>query len=318
MRIKSINCNGLKAAYNRDNFLGIFDDNPEVVMLQETKCSEARVGYWLCEHDQYVPYSASNLSIKGYAGVTTLVRRDLVNKVLSCSTPVLIGSEYDSGRIVTLEFDKFFLVNVYVLNSGSYKEALRKQWDTEFITYVAHLDTQKPVILLGDFNVCHTEMDHYHFDKYFDNHPGLYEFEIEDFNNLLFGARLVDVYRDTHQLDREYTWFSNFGNSRENNNGWRLDYALVSKELYIDYPMKSSIMNDAKRSDHSLIELEIDDSILVEQRFSHYKKGGSYRVVGTCKIQENDKWYDAVIYEDPKKGRFVRKESEFYDKLITL
>lgn len=264
MKLMNLNINGLKAFYNRgegegsllDELLNEFD--PDVLIFNETKCSKEDYQYWLSEWtDKYALVSAPNQYKAGYAGVGMMLKKTGDPKLLfQVSTPVMIDSEYDTGRIITLEYEDFYLVGTYVLNSGD-KDDLRIEWDKEFREYLKTLQADKPVIILGDLNVCRAENDCWEFETYFDEMPGVKGYEIEDFANLLSDG-YIDSFRKFHPEDEQYSWFSYRGNSRWTNKGFRLDYALVDKRLE-DKIINSSILGGAcQYSDHSPILLEIN------------------------------------------------------------
>jgi exodeoxyribonuclease-3 len=161
------------------------------------------------------------------------------------------------GRVVTLEFDEFFLVAVYVPNSG---EGLRRleyrvnEWDREFFNYLIKLKKKKNLIVTGDFNVAHQEIDIYdHIGK--EKQPGFTLLERNSFRELL-DSGFVDTYRYFNPTKREYTFWANRANARVGNKGWRIDYFLTSeKNKFCESFSDSKILEDCKGSDHCPVKL---------------------------------------------------------------
>jgi exodeoxyribonuclease-3 len=319
MKILSLNVNGLKAFYNRSVLDRIISKHsPDILCLQETKCTDSYAGYWLCEYSDYSVIAAHNYLKSGYSGVAMMVKNELLEQIINIKKPIILkNNEYAPGRVITLEFDTLYVTTVYTLNSGSDKYDYRIEWDEAFINYLSTLK-DKPNIVLGDMNVCHSDMDHYHFDKYFDTCPGLYKVEIDGFTKLLNNLDLVDTYRKLHPDSIEYSWFSYMGKARENGNGWRLDYALASKSL-MSLIKDSFIDNEEVRSDHSLIGIELSNQYeLTPRYYTHYRKGGKYRVISTGKVQIKLEWLPCITYENEQGERFTRELEDFKVKFKTL
>lgn len=254
MNIVSLNINGAKAFYNRGVMMDFIDRfNPDILCLQETKCSSGFVPYWLQDYDPYYNfYSVSNNSKSGYSGVSILVKKSIHSYNVVIPNNFELESEYYGGRIIGLDFGDTLLLNLYVLNSGSGKEDLRDNWDELFHKYLSTIEN-KNLIITGDFNVCHQDIDNYNREKYYDNYPGCYEFEINNMSKLMKDFNLIDAYRELNPTKRQYTWFNpRIPNQFDNNLGWRLDYFLISKGL--DYK-DCLIYDDTKYSDHFPIEL---------------------------------------------------------------
>lgn len=268
MRILSLNVNGLRAFYNRgkgDGWLlqDLIDENdPDVILFQETKCSPEDVAYWLQEwQDNWNIYAVSNEYIKGYAGVAAMIRKDsglvpgLKEEFLSYK---LIESEYDTGRIVVLSNEEIAIVGVYVLNSGE-KEELRIKWDKKFKSFLQKIQSNRKLIILGDLNATTDEYDCYAFTQYFDNCPGVMSFEIDALKSLMKDLQLTDSFRYMNKAeDYKYSWFSYRGNSRWNNQGFRLDYALVDDRLRSNIKVSDILGSPCQFSDHSPILLELE------------------------------------------------------------
>ena len=224
MKLISWNVNGLRAVLKK-NFLEFLDaEKPDVLCLQETKCTPDQVEqlwpakyttYWNCAHK------------KGYSG-TAIFTRTRPLKV----TPHLGIAEHDQeGRVLTAEYDDFFLVNVYVPNSKRELTRLpyRQQWDADFLRFLKKLERKKPVIFCGDLNVAHTEIDLANPKANVKNH-GFTPEERAGFSAVV-GAGFLDTCRESEKDGGHYTWWSQMGSARARNIGWRLDYFLVSAAL---------------------------------------------------------------------------------------
>lgn len=264
MRIVSLNINGTKAFYNRggqeaevmDHLL--WETGADIILFNETKCSPDDFNYWMDEWlGAYDSWATSNQYKRGYAGVAAMIKKGVATRVIDVSYPIMIDSEYDSGRIITIKFPTFYLVGVYVLNSSD-KDELRQEWDKEFHNYISSLKADLPVIIMGDMNVCSNEHDCWAFEEYFDSMPGVKSYEIDAFHKLL-SQGFVDSFRELHPEDIErYSWFSYRGNSRWTNKGFRLDYALVDDRVKDKIQVSDIIGGACEYSDHSPIYLEIN------------------------------------------------------------
>lgn len=256
MKIVSLNVNGIRAFYNRGGmteFMKKFHDY-DVICLQENKATPENTEYWLGDYkDQYDIYSESNTNKAGYSGVTTLVKKGVPHEVKYYDTNPL--DYYFGGRIIHVVVNGYDIINCYTLNSGSEKEDLRQQWDKVYLNYLEQvLVNNNKVILVGDFNVCHTVMDHYNREKYYDCYPGCYQFEIDGMDKIL-GLGFEDIWRTRNPNTRQYTWFNPRKPSQwDHNLGWRLDYFLTSKVIY-DKVKECNIYDSDKFSDHYAIDL---------------------------------------------------------------
>jgi exodeoxyribonuclease-3 len=249
MKIVSWNVNGLRACYGK-GFSDYFRrSDAELFCVQETKLQQGEIvidfpgyaEYWNCAER------------KGYSGTAVFSRR----QPLSVEYGIGLAPHDAEGRAIMLEFDDFFLVNVYVPNSGEELKRLsyRMEWDDAFRTYLAGLDVIKPVVACGDFNVAHQEID---LKNPSSNHhtAGFTDEEREKFTALL-NAGFTDAFRYLYpDAKDQYTYWSYRFNARARNAGWRIDYACVSKRLE---PMLNdfTINQDVPGSDHCPIELDI-------------------------------------------------------------
>lgn len=261
MKIVSLNVNGTKAFYNRgegDGYLLdnlIKEHNPDIILLQETKCSKEDFIWWLSEFSDYNFVCVPNKYKKGYAGVGALIKKSL--HILYNEHICINNSEYDSGRILELFTGKYYIIGVYVMNSGSDKEDLRFEWDLKFHEYLSALKYRHPVIVLGDFNSTRDDKDCYAFEQYFDQYPGCYKFEIDALNDLI-NSGFKDTFRELHGDEIKYSWFSYRGGARYNNQGWRLDYALVDDRIFDKVNSCEILGKPCEYSDHSPILLDIN------------------------------------------------------------
>ncbi len=246
MKIISWNVAGFRACLKKG-----FDDffkeiNADVFCMQESKVTEDQFDYMPEGYNRYL-YPAEK---KGYSG--TLV----YSKVKPINVKYGIGiEEHDhEGRAITMEFDKFFLVNVYVPNVKRDLSRLdyRMIWEDDFRGYLKGLEKTKPVVICGDFNVAHEEIDIKNAKSNRGN-AGFTDEERAKFTDLL-NAGFIDTYRYFNPEEAKYTWWSYIGKARENNVGWRIDYFVVSKG-FINNIAEPKIYNEITGSDHCPIGL---------------------------------------------------------------
>ena len=243
----------------------VAENNPEVIALQETKLPSYGPTKKQLEilNDMFTEYDIVwNSSVKpareGYAGTMFLYKNSLEPRV---SFPKICapGTMDFEGRIITLEFDDFYLTQVYTPNAGENLSRLKERqlWDVKYADYLENLDKEKYVIATGDFNVAHREIDLAHPDSN-RNTAGFTEEEREGFTNLLKRG-FTDTFRYIHgDVTGVYSWWSQRAKtSKINNSGWRIDYWLVSDRI-ADRVIKSEMMDSGPRQDHTPILLEID------------------------------------------------------------
>ena len=250
MKFISWNVNGLRAALNK-GFNDIFSDiDADFFCLQETKLQEGQTDFAPDGYSSYWNYAEK----KGYSGVAIFSR----HTPLSVTKGIGIPGHDNEGRVLTLEFAQFYLVTVYTPNSQDGRRRLdyRGEWDEAFRAYVMSLDKAKPVIICGDLNVAHKEIDLKN-PKTNRKNPGFTDAERNAFTRLL-DSGFVDTFRhffpDTADA---YTWWSYRFRAREKNAGWRIDYFLISSRLLPE--LKSArILNYITGSDHCPVEIIID------------------------------------------------------------
>ena len=283
LRIFSWNVNGLRAVINKGALQKFLDEKkPDILCLQEIKARPDQVLY---DFDNYEEYW--NPAIRpGYSGTATLVSSadlkslnvirwsagrtaltgepvgDVRNIRPEISNLELYASETSvavpEGRTLIIEFEKFFLVNVYTPNSKpdlSRLELREKFWDPEFLNLLKELEKTKPVVVCGDFNAAHEEID---LARPASNHhsAGFTDAERQGITNLI-NAGFVDTFRELNPDSQRYTWWSHWGHARENNMGWRIDYFFISKSLTGNLK-GAEIYEDVMGSDHCPISIDLE------------------------------------------------------------
>ncbi len=252
MKIISWNINGIRAIVKKDFFEDILKLNPDVLCLQETKAQVGEVEEALSTMDKYYKYYNS-ADRKGYSGTAILSK----SKPLSITEDMGIPEHDAEGRVLCTEFEHFYLVNVYVPNSGQQLERLdyRKGWDIDFRNYLKNLEKTKPVIVCGDLNVAHRAIDLKNDKSNYNKTAGYTQIEIDGMDNLIREG-FVDSFRHFHPDEVAYTYWSYRFKSRERNTGWRIDYFLVSYAL-VEKINKVEILSEYYGSDHCPIQLEL-------------------------------------------------------------
>ena len=251
MKLISWNVNGLRAVMNK-GFKEFFDsEDADVVCLQETKLQEGQIEY---SPQNYFTYWNS-AEKKGYSGTAILTKI----KPLNVHYGLLDGKYDEEGRATTLEFDDFYFVTLYTPNSGEELKRLsfRMQFEEDLRAYLSQLKAKKSVIVTGDLNVAHNEID---LKNPSTNHhsAGFTDEERREFQKLL-DLGFVDTFRALHPEEKKYSYWSYFRNARKTNAGWRIDYMLVTEDLFPKVT-RSEILNDCFGSDHCPVLLEIDFS----------------------------------------------------------
>lgn len=249
MKLISWNVNGIRAAY-RKGFNEFFDDvNADIFCIQETKMQEGQLD--LTKEGYHVYLNSAER--KGYSGTAVWTKKEPI----SVTKGIGIEEHDTEGRVLTLEYDNFYLINVYTPNSKRELERLdyRVVWETEFRNYLQELRKRKPVILCGDLNVAHKELDVKN-DKANRGSAGFTDEERRELQNLL-NLKYIDTYRHFYPEKEKYSWWSYFGKAREKNVGWRIDYFIVSDELK-DNLKDAYIYDNIYGSDHCPVGLELE------------------------------------------------------------
>ena len=249
MRFVSWNVNGIRAVLKK-NFLEVFDAfDADIFAIQETKCQVGQVELDLPGYHQY--WSAAEK--KGYSGTAVFTRVE----PLSVTCGIGLDEHDHEGRVLTLEYPGFYLVNCYTPNSqdGLKRLDYRMTWEDAFRAYLLELDAKKPVILCGDLNVAHTEIDIKNA-KTNRMSAGFTDQERAKMTELL-AAGFTDTFRAVHPDEVKYSWWSYRFHAREKNAGWRIDYFIVSNRI-ADKVAAAEIHNEVFGSDHCPVELVID------------------------------------------------------------
>jgi exodeoxyribonuclease-3 len=254
MKIIAFNVNGIRAILKKDFAKSIATLAPDVLVIEETKLSEDLHIDFPFAPEGYTAYWTCSKLRKGYSGVAILSK----SKPLSISYGLKEGKYDDEGRIITLEFPSFYLIGAYVPNSGEGLKRLdfRMGFEDDLLAYMKELDAKKPVILTGDLNVAHEEIDIKNPKTNVGN-AGFTPEERAKFSRLL-SAGFVDSFRALYPDKVQYSWWSYRFNARANNAGWRIDYFVVSSRL-MGRVIDSKIHNEIHGSDHCPIELDLKD-----------------------------------------------------------
>jgi exodeoxyribonuclease-3 len=253
MKLVSWNVNGIRAVTKKNFFEDLKQMNPDILCIQETKAQDDQVAEALQTVEDYLVFSNSAVK-KGYSGTAILSK----TKPLSVKRDIGIDIHDTEGRVLCLEYDKFFLVTVYVPNSGSDLKRLdyRQDWDTVFLDYLKSLEKDKPVIVCGDFNVAHKAIDLTHPKPNYNKSAGYMQEEIDGMDRFIENG-LVDTFRHFYPDKTEvYSWWSYRAGARAKNVGWRIDYFLVSKS-FIPSVKNAFILNEIMGSDHCPVGIEL-------------------------------------------------------------
>ena len=238
MKLYSWNVNGIRAVLKKGTFQAFMTDHkPDIICLQETKAERGQIEIELPGYHEYWNSAVK----KGYSGTAIFSRTEPLK--VTNGFPETFAKRFkfadelerdsaDEGRVITAEYEKFFVVTVYTPNAKDdlSRLALRHEhWDPAFLAYCKQLEKKKPVIFCGDLNVAHTELDLAN-PKPNRGKKGFTDEERKGFQNMV-DAGFVDTFRLFTQGNGHYSWWSHFANSRARNVGWRIDYVLVSEQL---------------------------------------------------------------------------------------
>lgn len=253
MTFLSFNVNSIKAYLGKDLLSQWLPLSPDFISIEELKLSEKEHKDFPFVIEGYTPYWTVSKVKKGYSGTAILTKR----KPLSVHYGLIDGKYDEEGRATTLEFENFYYVTLYVPNSGEELKRLdfRMQFEKELREYLTLLKNKKPVIVTGDLNVAHNEID---LKNPSTNHhsAGFTDEERREFSKLL-DLGFVDTFRKLHPEEKKYSYWSYFRNARKTNAGWRLDYMLVTEDIF-PLVKRSEILNDVFGSDHCPVLLDID------------------------------------------------------------
>jgi exodeoxyribonuclease III len=253
MKIISWNVNGIRAIAKKTFFSDLELMGTDILCLQETKAQEFQVAETLDQLNGYHIYSYS-AKRPGYSGTAVISKV----KPLNSEKGIDIKEHDTEGRVLCLEFGPFFLVNVYVPNSGSELNRLsyRQDWDKAFFEYLKALENVKPVIVCGDFNVAHKAIDIARPKANYNKTAGYMQEEIDGMDRLTAGG-LADTFRRLHPDETgRYSWWSFRAGARSKNIGWRIDYFLVSESI-LPSVKSAFILEDITGSDHCPVGIEL-------------------------------------------------------------
>ncbi|MCA1053884.1 exodeoxyribonuclease III [Rossellomorea aquimaris] len=252
MKLVSWNVNGIRACVKK-GFLDYFKEvDADIFCIQETKMQDGQLSLDLPGYHQYWNYAER----KGYSGTAIFTKTEPI----AASYDLDAGESEPEGRIITLEFDRFYLVNVYTPNSKRDLSRLddRLEWEDRLRDYLIGLDRMKPVILCGDLNVAHKEIDLKN-DRSNRGNSGFTDVERGKMT-LLLQSGFVDSFRYLYpDKDESYTWWSYMSKVRERNIGWRIDYFILSERMSSEIS-EAAIHSSIMGSDHCPVFLELEES----------------------------------------------------------
>lgn len=248
MKLISWNVNGLRACVGKDFEQQFKDFNADFFCLQETKMQAGQLDLSFPGYESYWNYADK----KGYSGTAIFTK----HKPLSVTYGIDIDEHDHEGRVITLEMDDFYLVTVYTPNSQDELRRLeyRMKWEDDFQSYLHKLDEIKPVIVCGDMNVAHQEIDLKN-PKTNRRNAGFTDEEREKMTQLLNNG-FIDTFRTLYPEQVTYSWWSYRFRAREKNTGWRIDYFLISERLR-DRLVDAKIHTEIMGSDHCPIEIDL-------------------------------------------------------------
>ena len=255
MKIISFNVNGIRAISQKTFFEDMRTVDADVICLQETKATVEQTKALFDQSLEGYHFFGNEAVRKGYSGTA------VASRVAPISTFYKIGiEEHDQeGRITGLEFADFYLITVYVPNSGSELLRLdyRQQWDKDFLAFLKELEKNKPVLVCGDLNVAHKAIDLARPKQNYNKSAGFMQEEIDGMDNFE-KAGLLDTFRTIYPTEAErYTWWSYRGGARQKNVGWRIDYFL-SSEVFMTRIKQAFILHEVMGSDHCPVGVVVE------------------------------------------------------------
>lgn len=252
MKLISFNVNGIRAIIQKDFYKDMKALDADVYCFQETKATVDQVYEALDDFKGYHIY-ANEADKKGYSGTAVISKEQPMQVTFDMGV-----DEHDrEGRVICLEYHEFYLINVYVPNSGSDLKRLgyRQSWDKDFLKYLKGLEKKKPVIVCGDFNVAHREIDLARPKANYNKSAGFMQEEIDGMDAYT-GNDLIDSFRLKYPDTVKYSWWSYRAGARPKNIGWRIDYFLISKE-FSKKVKDAFILNEVMGSDHCPVGIEL-------------------------------------------------------------
>ena len=250
MKLLSWNVNGIRAILGKGFAEVIQKENPDILCLQETKAHHDQVD---CKLHQYEHHFWNSAEKKGYAGTA------IFSKIKPLSVKYGLGIEKHDheGRIISLEFEQFFLITVYTPNSGQelLRLGYRETWDKDFLKFLQELEKKKPVIFCGDLNAAHKEIDLAHPKENYNKTAGYTQIEIDGIQKYVDHG-FIDTFREFHKEPGQYSYWSYRMGARNRNVGWRIDYFFVSSALKKKLH-EAFILPKIMGSDHCPVGIEI-------------------------------------------------------------
>lgn len=261
MKIFSWNVNGLRAVVKKGEFQAFIKKyQPDILCLQETKAQEGQAEIDLPDYEEYW----NSAEKKGYSGTAIFTKIPPIEAILGIPSDIAkkyhlddgYGDTTKEGRVVTLEFEEFFVSSVYTPNAKDdlSRIPMRLHWDPAYLEFMERLQAQKPVVFCGDLNVAHTEID---LARPKEN-TGKKGFTQEERSGIdaILKAGFVDTFRHFNKEGNNYTWWSAWGGARERNVGWRIDYVMASKDL-LPLLKNARIHSDVMGSDHCPVSVDL-------------------------------------------------------------
>ena len=250
MKLISWNVNGLRACVGKGFLEFMEQESPDIMCVQETKLQQGQIELELPEYHQYWNYAEK----KGYSGTALFTKTEPIQ----VNYGIGIEEHDKEGRVITAEFEQFYVVTVYTPNSQNELARLpyRMDWEDAFLAYLKGLEEKKPVIFCGDLNVAHQEIDLKN-PKTNRKNAGFTDEEREKFSTLLKNG-FIDTFRYFYpDVEEVYSWWSYRFKAREKNTGWRIDYFVVSEALK-EYLKDAKIYTQIQGSDHCPVGLELE------------------------------------------------------------
>jgi exodeoxyribonuclease-3 len=253
MRLVSWNVNGIRAVMKKGFLSSLASMETDVLCLQETKAQDDQVREALKDLEGFFIYSNS-AEKKGYSGTAILSRQEPI----SVQYDMGIEEHDQEGRVIAAEFESFYLVTVYTPNSGSELKRLpyRQKWDKDFNDYLKNLEETKPVLLCGDLNVAHKDIDLARPKPNYNKSAGYMQEEIDGLDQYIKSG-FIDTFRELNPEKVKYSWWSYRAGARAKNVGWRIDYFLASQSLRPQIK-HAEILNEIMGSDHCPVQIDIE------------------------------------------------------------
>lgn len=257
LKIFSWNVNGIRAVLKKGALQSLISEyQPDILCLQETKAKQGQAEIDFSEYEE-IWNSAERAGYSGTA-IFTKIKPVRVLNDFEIDSKDNYGDLSKEGRVQVVEFEKFYLVNVYTPNSKPDLSRLKLRfddWDPQFLNLLKELEKTKPVITCGDFNAAHEEIDIAR-PEYNHRNAGFTDEERKGISNII-SAGFADTFRSLHPDSERYTWWSHWGNARANNVGWRIDYFFISSDLKPDL-RSAEIYESVFGSDHCPISIELE------------------------------------------------------------